>query len=63
MYEKDGHRYFVVDGHIHFWDGRPSNQANRYGEGFINCFYDYHRNLSPESEVWTLEEFWQQSEE
>ena len=63
MYEKDGQRYFIVDGHIHFWDGRPSNQANRYGEGFINCFYDYHRNLSPSSEVWTLEEFWKQSEE
>ncbi|MEV4170491.1 amidohydrolase family protein [Nonomuraea sp. NPDC049709] len=63
MYEKDGQRYFVVDGHVHFWDGRPSNQANRYGEGFINCFYDYHRNLSPESEVWSLEEFWQQSQE
>jgi hypothetical protein len=45
MYEKDGQKYFVIDGHIHFWDARPSNQANRYGEGFINCFYDYHRNL------------------
>ncbi|PZG06261.1 amidohydrolase family protein [Nonomuraea aridisoli] len=63
MYEKDGVRYFVIDGHVHFWDGRPSNRANRYGEGFINCFYDYHRNLSPESEVWTPEEFWQQSQE
>jgi hypothetical protein len=63
MYEKDGQKYFIVDGHIHFWDARPSNQANRYGEGFINCFYDYHRNLSPESEVWSLEDFWQQSEE
>jgi uncharacterized protein len=63
MYEKDGQRYFVVDSHIHAWDGRPSNQANRYGEGFINCFYDYHRNLSPEQEIWPLEEFWQQSEE
>ncbi|GAA2842061.1 hypothetical protein [Nonomuraea rubra] len=49
MYDKDGNRYFVVDGHVHFWDGRPSNQANRYGTGFINCFYDYHRNLSPEA--------------
>jgi uncharacterized protein len=63
MYEKDGERYFIVDGHVHAWDGRPSNQANRYGEGFINCFYDYHRNLSPASEVWTLDEFWKQSEE
>jgi uncharacterized protein len=63
MYEKDGERYFVVDGHVHRWDARPSNQANRYGEGFINCCYDYHRNLSPAAEVWSLEEFWLQSEE
>lgn len=57
MYERDGERYFVVDGHIHFWDASPENHANRYGEGFINCFYDYHRNLSPEEEVWPLEKF------
>ncbi len=63
MYEKDGQKYFIVDGHIHFWDARPSNQANRHGEGFINCFYDYHRDLSPESEVRSLEDFWRQSEE
>jgi hypothetical protein len=63
MYEKDGQRYFIADGHVHFWDGRPCNQANRYGEGFIDCLYHYHRNLSPEYEVWSLEDFWQQSEE
>jgi predicted TIM-barrel fold metal-dependent hydrolase len=57
MYRKDGHDYFVVDGHAHFWDGSPSNQINRYGEGFIKCFHDYHRNLSPDSYRWTLEEF------
>jgi uncharacterized protein len=63
MYEKDGQRYFVVDGHVHLWDGRPSNQANRYGEGFVNCLYDYHRSLSPPAEVWPLEDFWQPSAE
>ena len=42
MYSKDGNSYFIVDGHTHFWDGSPANQANRYGEGFIKCFYDYH---------------------
>jgi len=57
MYEKDGERYFVVDGHIHFWDGSPENQANKYGKGFIECFYDYHRNLSPPEYVWSLEKF------
>jgi hypothetical protein len=29
MYEKDGERYFIVDGHIHFWDASPANQANK----------------------------------
>jgi predicted TIM-barrel fold metal-dependent hydrolase len=56
MYEKDGERYFVVDGHVHFWDASPGNR-NRFGEGFINCFYDYHRNLGPEEYLWPLEKF------
>jgi predicted TIM-barrel fold metal-dependent hydrolase len=63
MYVKDGQRYFVVDGLVHWWDGRPFNQANRYGEGFVNCCYDYHRALSPQADVWPLEEFWQQPAE
>lgn len=57
MYEKDGERYFVVDSHVHFWDGSPANQINRYGKGFIDCFYDYSRNLSPEGYVWPKEKF------
>ncbi|GAA0662311.1 hypothetical protein GCM10009535_47420 [Streptomyces thermocarboxydovorans] len=47
MYRKDGVDYFIVDGHIHFWDASEENIANKYGEGFIRCFYDYQRNLSP----------------
>jgi hypothetical protein len=27
------------------------------GRQFIDCFYDYHRNLSPESEVWSYEDY------
>jgi predicted TIM-barrel fold metal-dependent hydrolase len=53
----DGETYFIVDSHVHNWDASPENQANKYGEGFINCFYDYHRNLSPEEWVWPLEKF------
>jgi predicted TIM-barrel fold metal-dependent hydrolase len=63
VYEKDGERYFIVDGHIHFWDAGPENQANKYGTGFIKCFYDYHRNLSPPEWVWSLEKFEKYSEE
>jgi predicted TIM-barrel fold metal-dependent hydrolase len=62
MYESNGDRYFIVDGHVHFWDAGPHNR-NRYGEGFIACFYDYHRNLSPEEWVWPKEKFDNYSEE
>jgi predicted TIM-barrel fold metal-dependent hydrolase len=63
MYEHNGDRYFVVDGHIHFWDASPENWRNKYGEGFINCFYDYHRNLSPEEYVWPIEKYRRYSED
>ena len=63
MYEKDGEKYFVVDGHTHFWDASPENTKNKYGEGFIKCFYDYHANLSPAEYVWPLEKYRKYSEE
>ncbi|MBW3601199.1 MAG: amidohydrolase [Actinobacteria bacterium] len=63
MYEKDGERYFVVDGHIHFWDASPQNQANEYGRGFIDCFYGYHSALSPPEYLWPLEKFRKYSED
>lgn len=62
MYEKNGESYFVVDGHVHFWDARAENR-NRFGEGFIKCFYDYHRNLGPAEYLWTLEKFERYSEQ
>jgi predicted TIM-barrel fold metal-dependent hydrolase len=62
MYEKDGEQYFIVDGHTHLWDARPENR-NRWGEGFIACFYDYHRNLSPPEYVWPKEKYDNYSEE
>jgi predicted TIM-barrel fold metal-dependent hydrolase len=57
LYEKDGEKYFVVDGHVHYWDASPENTANKYGEGFIKCFYDYHKNLSPEEYIWPFEKY------
>ncbi|MDX2591952.1 amidohydrolase family protein [Streptomyces sp. WI03-4A] len=57
MYSKDGENFFIVDAHIALWDARPENQLNIHGKQFIDCFYDYHRNLSPESEVWPYEEY------
>lgn len=53
----DGTRYFIVDGHIHFWDGSPANQRNKYGEGFIACFHDYQKAFSPEEWIWPREKF------
>ncbi len=63
MYEKDGEKYFVVDGHVHLWDASPENIANKYGQGFIDCFYDYHKNLSPEEYVWEKAKYQKYTEE
>ena len=57
MYTKDGEKYFILDAHVALWDARPENQRNIHGKQFIDCFYDYHRNLSPASELWTYEEY------
>lgn len=57
MYSKDGTDYFIVDAHVALWDARENNQRNIHGKQFIDCFYDYHRNLSPESEVWPYEDY------
>lgn len=53
----DGEEIFVIDSHTHLWDASPENQRNKYGKGWIECFYDYHRNLSPPEYVWTLEKY------
>jgi len=54
---QNGEKVFVVDGHIHLWDGSPENWRNRYGKGWIECFYDYHKSLSPQEYVWPIERF------
>jgi predicted TIM-barrel fold metal-dependent hydrolase len=52
----DGQEIFIVDGHVHYWDGSRENWRNpKYAEGWLNCFYDYHKNLSPPDEVWPLD--------
>jgi len=63
LYEKDGERYFVVDGHVHYWDASPENQANIHSQQFIDCFYGYHSALSPEEYLWPEEKFQKYSEE
>lgn len=53
----DGQEYFVIDGHVHYWDGSPANQKNRHGEEFVNCFHDYQKGLSPEDYIWDPDKF------
>jgi predicted TIM-barrel fold metal-dependent hydrolase len=59
MYEKDGEKYFVFDGHLHFWDASPENWATgkeEYAKGWIECFHAY-QGLGPPETHWTLEHF------
>ena len=49
---KSGEEIFIIDGHLHNWDASPENVLNKYGQGFIDCFYAYHANLSPPEYVW-----------
>ena len=44
MYEKDGEKYFVVDGHMHYWNAAPDKWvpgAEQYAKGWIECFHAY----------------------
>jgi len=60
----DGTEYYVVDGHVHWWDASNENYRNpTYGDGWIRCFYDYHRNLSPADYVWPFELYQKYPEE
>ncbi len=54
----DGDEVFIIDGHVHLWDGSPANQRNIHGAQFINCFHDYHKGLSPAEYVWPMERFY-----
>ena len=59
MYEKDGEKYFIVDGHSHFWDASPENWVEgeeEYAKGWIECFHAY-QSLGPPETHWSLEHF------
>ena len=61
MYERDGERYFIVDGHVHYWNVAPDNWIEGqevYAKGFIDCFYAYH-GLGPAEAHWPYEQFQQ----
>ena len=54
---EDGEAVFVIDGHVHLWDARPENRLNRYGETFVECFWNAHNGLTPEDQRWDWERF------
>jgi hypothetical protein len=54
---RDGHKLFVVDGHIHLWDARPENRRNRFGLTFIESFWSGHTSMTPAGERWPWERF------
>src|SRR4051794_36388223 len=65
MYERDGEKYFVVDGHLHFWDASPENWVKgqeQYAKGWIECFHAY-QGLGPPETHWPMEKFQKYSEE
>jgi hypothetical protein len=65
VYEKDGEKYFVVDGHAHFWDASPANWVpgqEEYAKGWIECFHAY-QSLGPAETHWPIEKFQKYSEE
>ncbi len=63
MYRLGNEEIFVMDGHVHFWNGSKANWRNKWGEGWIRGFYDSHKALSPEAYVWPFEKYCQYSEQ
>src|ERR687891_134922 len=50
MHTYNGDKFFVVDGHVHFWDASPANWVSgqeQYAKGWIECFHAY-MGLGPE---------------
>ncbi|MGH2916121.1 MAG: amidohydrolase family protein [Solirubrobacteraceae bacterium] len=64
MYEHNGEKYFIVDGHIHMWDASPDNWvkgAEQYAKGWIECFHAY-MGLAPAETHWPIEKFMKYTE-
>jgi predicted TIM-barrel fold metal-dependent hydrolase len=65
MYQHSGKNYFVVDGHVHFWNAAPANWVEGqevYAKGWIECFHAY-QALGPKETHWPMEKFQKYSEE
>jgi predicted TIM-barrel fold metal-dependent hydrolase len=65
VYQKDGEKYFIVDGHSHFWDASPANWVpgqEQFAKGWIECFHAY-QGLGPAETHWPIEKFMKYSED
>jgi predicted TIM-barrel fold metal-dependent hydrolase len=65
VYSHNGDSFFVVDGHLHFWDASPANWVTgqeKYAKGWIDCFHAY-MGLAPPETHWPIEKFQKYSEE
>lgn len=52
------HEIFVIDYHAHMWNAHRDNWLRpELAKGWIECFYDYHKSLSPQEYIWDLETF------
>ena len=50
-------KYLSSMGTLTFGMQARKNWRNKYGEGWIRCFYDYHNALSPEEYKWPFEKY------
>jgi len=65
VYSHNGDNFFVVDGHLHFWDASPANWVSgqeQYAKGWIECFHAY-MGLGPAETHWPIEKFQKYSED
>jgi len=57
MYQYEGEDIFVIDSHVHLWDGTRENIKHEGGEQFIQCFYDFHVGFTPEEHQWDMDTY------
>jgi len=65
VYQQNGEKFFVVDGHMHYWNAAPDNWvpgAEQYAKGWIECFHAY-QGLGPPETHWSIEHFQKYSED
>jgi len=52
------HEIVVIDYHVHIWNARRDNWLRpELAKGWIDCFYDYHKSLSPKEYYMDYEPF------